>query len=119
MRLGFLSLAIIPTIITAAVARPPQAFAADCAPGVEGIAEPSSVVCAESEAGELWCDRANEAGDFNIQRGGISPSTSGECLPTSGPLVLSQYGCAWNGIRIDRGDAAQQYGGPWVDIRCN
>lgn len=117
-----------PTIaltIFAAVSYTPEASAAApsppaCGQGVEGIAEPGSVVCGrDDESGELYCDQANDAGAFNVVRGVVSPSTVTDCLPATGVLTFYQVDCFGLGMAVDRDDRAVAYGGPWLDIRCD
>lgn len=112
------------TLLTAVSYAPEAAAAAEAAPppcgqGVRGIAEAGSVVCAQSESGDLYCDHANDAGEFDVVRGVVSPSTVNECLPTTGVLTLFQEDCFSFGMAVDRDDQAVAYGGPWLDIRCN
>jgi hypothetical protein len=91
-----------------------------CPNGVIGIADPGSTVCAEDLATSvLYCDVADAAGNFNIIGGVVPPSTSFSCLPTSGQFNFYEIGCEKEAIVVDRDDDAQQYGGPWLDLRCD
>ena len=90
-----------------------------CPIGVQGIADPNSVVCAEdTSTGVLYCDVADASGNFNIIGGAVPPSTSSGCLPTGGTFTFYEVVCEQDGMFVDRDDPAQQYGGDWLDLRC-
>jgi hypothetical protein len=76
-------------------------------------------VCGQSEGGELYCDSADSTGRFHVSRGAVSPSTTEECLPETGVFTFYQSGCPGLGVPVDRDDAAQHHGGPWLDVACN
>jgi hypothetical protein len=83
------------------------------------MADPGSVVCGEHAEGEIYCTAANADGAFDLVRGAISPSTVTDCLPLVGTVYLYQNDCMARGMMIDRAHREQQFGGPWLDIRCN
>lgn len=91
-----------------------------CPIGVSGVADPGATVCAQPVGSSaLYCDVADASGNFYITGGVVPPSTSGGCLPAWGEMVFFEVGCPQDGVQIDRNDPAQQFGGSWLDVRCD
>lgn len=97
----------------------PEASAARCARGIEGFAGASSTVCARSESGALFCTPTNDLGAFELIRGSVAPSSTTDCLPTTGVLQVYEVGCPNRAVAVDRNDRVLGFGGPWLDVRCD
>lgn len=91
-----------------------------CPVGIEGIADPSSTVCAQSvTTGELWCTTADSQGNFYIIGTDVPPSNADQpCLPTGGQFWVYQADCYNMGMLVDRDNPSEQFGGPWLDVSC-
>lgn len=85
--------------------------------GVGGLSNPNSIVCAKDASGNLWCDKTNSAGVFNIIGGVVAPTTNWGPFPIHGLLTLYNIACPNNGMQVDR-DGPSAFGGPWLDVSC-
>lgn len=87
-----------------------------CPIGVQGVADPGCTVCAEELAtGKLWCTQADANGSFYLTG---DPDQVPQCLPTGGEFWFHCVDCHDDGQSVDRDDPSQQFGGDWLDVRC-
>jgi hypothetical protein len=86
-------------------------------PGIAGVSNANSTVCARDGAGTTWCTRADATGAFWITRADAAPGTATGNLPRQGQFTVYNVDCLGVAKTVDR-SGPQPNGGAWLDVRC-
>jgi hypothetical protein len=90
----------------------PPGRARFCPPGVVGVSNPGSTVCAKDANGNVVsnpCAVADISGDFTL---------SGCTIPASGDLLVYNDACPEKGLTVQMGGNASRIGGSWLNVVC-